>query len=1118
MGTLEGQFTTFQDTFLFAPSHLIDTLSHGPVIQGSWTLHDRESGLVDSGQVQLDPLTGIVRWHGPLDKERWVAVRYQVWDGLTTTVFGPAWRYLPPLSTLVSDSLNRASATPAVPANPGYATDNRSERLVTAGTLFRGLTLASGQGASITGGLNLRLQGELAKGVFINGSLTDQNLPIQPEGDTRTLNELDQVRLSISSGWGRVEVGDFLLRSQGQRLSTFERKLEGMHVTLRRGPWQTEGALAGSQGRYRSQSFQGTDGSQGPYVLTSHEGSRTLIILAGTEAVWLNGRQLQRGESLDYTIDYTTGEITFTPRHTIRNDSRIVVDFEYTDLVYNRTTGYLSSRWRSDRSTLAFTAFTERDNLESNLEFSLSTEDRRALAQIGDRLEGATVSTAVEDSAGSYDLENGHYVWRGPDQGRYTVRFFNAGDQGEYRRVVEGNRLVYRWVPPQDRVQYQAAYAPFRQLKLPQTQDFIGASWQLKGQADGRSAEVELGISQLDRNRFSSLDDQDNRAGGYAVGFQWQTRPWMALDRAFNAGIKIDGLGKGRNFQPPGRLDVVEFGRSWDIDGRPDRYDWQTVNLFLKEGDRHGVFAELGRIETDTTRIGRLRWGFDRKGDTPVTGYFRQTNLSRPEGDRRWRVTEIDLRSQLGKLAPFVTYLGEDRMRSPVDGYQVEQLNVGLMAQLTQRTQVGLSRERRRDAFLTGGRETAHLWRFSYAHRVPRGTRLEVSMSLNEKVSSDNPADGEGNSQKLSYLMGSLALVHRPVGRPWWVDLRYRLERSVAETKAVIYQSVGPGLGQYRYDPIYETYVPDEAGSFSRFVIPAGVLRPVNKVTSRIRSQVDLNRLEGPLGLLRGYAEARLILQGRLTAETERHTLSTYRKPALEDSSALSYQSRFQMDLALQSRRHRPQYKLRLNRSVRLNRARVAGTGSGASVGRSDALLGEAGEQSTLDLGRVGRFPIGGELANLETHIIFGHESILSLTSALRNHEIRRWEGHGTLSRSLGNRFTVSLTGRWRQEVDGALENLKVITGSYSVGLQRSLGGTGRFRVDLERLNVAASREVAIPYLLAEGFPAGRSLRIRASSQFNLFSNLILTLSLFSRREAGRTPFTTASMELRTQF
>ena len=366
--------------------------------------------------------------------------------------------------------------------------------------------------------------------------------------------------------------------------------------------------------------------------------------------------------------------------------------------------------------------------------------------------------------------------------------------------------------------------------------------------------------------------------------------------------------------------------------------------------------------------------------------------------------------------------------------------------------------------------------------------------------------------------MGSLALVHRPVGRPWWVDLRYRLERSVAETKAVIYQSVGPGLGQYRYDPIYETYVPDEAGSFARFVIPAGVLRPVNKVTSRIRSQVDLNRLEGPLGLLRGYAEARLILQGRLTAETERHTLSTYRKPALEDSSALSYQSRFQMDLALQSRRHRPQYKLRLNRSVRLNRARVAGTGSGASVGRSDALLGEAGEQSTLDLGRVGRFPIGGELANLETHIIFGHESILSLTSALRNHEIRRWEGHGTLSRSLGNRFTVSLTGRWRQEVDGALENLKVITGSYSVGLQRSLGGTGRFRVDLERLNVAASREVAIPYLLAEGFPAGRSLRIRASSQFNLFRNLILTLSLFSRREAGRTPFTTASMELRTQF
>ena len=359
--------------------------------------------------------------------------------------------------------------------------------------------------------------------------------------------------------------------------------------------------------------------------------------------------------------------------------------------------------------------------------------------------------------------------------------------------------------------------------------------------------------------------------------------------------------------------------------------------------------------------------------------------------------------------------------------------------------------------------------------------------------------------------MGNLSLVHRPVGRPWWLDLRYRLERSIAETKAVIYDSVGTGRGQYRYDPVYDTYVPDEAGTFMRYTIPAGEVRPVNTVKTRFRVQTDLNRARLPFGLVKGFKEARLILQGRLAAVMEKHSLAAYTKPSLNDTNAVNVQSRLQLDLALQAKPRKPQYKLRLLRSTRLNRANIGGMDTGTP-------LGEALEQSSAHLEQISRHQVAGRRINLELRLTHEHKALQSLVSLLRRHDILKWQGKGTVSGTIGERLTASLTGNWQQEVDRELDELRVSTVTYGAGLQRVVGSRGRLRVDLERFYVTASRQLAIPYLLAEGFPTGKSQRIRASGQLHLSRSLLLTLTIFSRQEAGRTPFTNANLELRTQF
>ncbi len=534
--------------------------------------------------------------------------------------------------------------------------------------------LGSGREPSLNQALDLDVSGEVAKGVQLRALLSDRDLPLAAEGNTETLDEIDQVMLEVRTRRLAATLGDYDIRTYTGEFLSYAKRLEGVKAEGKTDERGFVLAAAVSKGEFTSLELSGVDGKQGPYLLTGPDGSGAISVIAGSETVWLDGQRLARGENRDYTIDYSRAELTLTPSRLVTADSRITVDFELATQSYERNfyVGGGRSRFLDGALELTASMVSEADDFGNPLS-QLSEAEKRQLATAGDSARATSEAAGVFVGAGQGDYwavplgaDRVRYQYAGSGRGDYEVRFAEVGEgAGDYAdSTTAGGTIVFRYVGTA-----AGRFQPVRTLSAPAAHRLgdVAADWRV---GERLSLHGEVALSGLDLNTASGLDDFDN--GGRASHLSAALTPWGVAD---GAGLTVHAVHRqvGARFESLGRIRGADYGYGWNAPAaafsggelrREAGASWRTghgldIGAQLQSTDTPGFTGDRRAWTVTLARRLGARFRLER-----VDG---RTRGAAPA--RRRRALEVaEVSTALGPAEPKVRFEREERRTDPLAG------------------------------------------------------------------------------------------------------------------------------------------------------------------------------------------------------------------------------------------------------------------------------------------------------------------------------------------------------------------------------------------------------------------------------------------------------------------
>ena len=476
--------------------------------------------------------------------------------------------------------------------------------LTTSGSISRGVTIGNNQNSVLNSELDLQISGNLSDKVSLRASIQDANIPLQESGYSQRLDEFDQVFIELLSDNWNIRAGDIDLVNTNSYFANFSKRVQGLLVNANLSDKMTvfaSGALV--RGQFTTTQFTAQEGNQGPYKLRGPNNELFVLIVSGSETVYVNGVPLERGENNDYIIDYNAGEIIFNSTFPITSEMRITVDYQFSDRNYSRFTVFSGSNYTTETLSINVAVYSESDAKNQPLQQNLSTEQTQILADAGDDKDLMVAPSATSESYSENRILYRKEIFEGeeifvfstdPEDDLFSVRFTLVGaNQGNY--ILSNTNAVsniFEYVPQVAGIP-QGNYEPITQLIAPERLQIAVLNGRYQP-SENSNVFFELAGSKNDVNLFSSIDDNDN--DGFA-GKLRVNQNIIKTDSLWNLSALVDVDFIQKNFRTIQRLYRAEFNRDWNLeDNRDDQGNFNFGNQILLTSGLQLFHAKKGTL------------------------------------------------------------------------------------------------------------------------------------------------------------------------------------------------------------------------------------------------------------------------------------------------------------------------------------------------------------------------------------------------------------------------------------------------------------------------------------------------------------------------------------------
>ncbi len=479
---------------------------------------------------------------------------------------------------------------PLIEKEPGFLKQKKRENkneFYTNGSFVRSFSNGNNQNLSINTDIDLRISGKLNDNMFVEGYISDNSLPLQYGESSSSLQELDKIYIKLYNSKMSIQGGDIDMESLDNPFLKFNRKSLGLEFNNSDVNSIIKSSVGISKNMFNRQDIVVENGNQGPYKLIGENNELYILVVSGSESVFIDGFKKERGVDKDYVINYNTGEITFTSKNILNSNNRVIVEFQYTNQNYFKWIGYTGLSFKKNKFKYFFNFFTESDNKNSPIN-PLSNEEITLLSNTRENKIFSNNSTYTNNNIGlqqilyfkkdTVDLDNvfqeNIFIFNtNNSDSLFQVSFINVGNgNGDY--ILESslvNGSVFKWVSPVNG-QSQGNYSPTKVLIAPQKKQMFafGSSFE----NNKTLVSLDIGLSNTDKNLFSKINDKNNIGFGSKIFIKQKLKKNKLLIEPSLSYEKLN-----HNFKFIERTKDIEFNRNWNLNNSAS--DQNLINFSI---------------------------------------------------------------------------------------------------------------------------------------------------------------------------------------------------------------------------------------------------------------------------------------------------------------------------------------------------------------------------------------------------------------------------------------------------------------------------------------------------------------------------------------------------------